>query len=115
MEDQKNQQMLVQDHSHKWHYTAIVFFGGVTAILLIVVALLLSKYSHFQRQVYQTPMSQSTQQQSTVQAQVQQVSPEPINSNSDLNTALQTLDTTDTSQVNSGLNQNSQDSSSFSQ
>ncbi|HVA96646.1 MAG TPA: hypothetical protein VND99_03245 [Candidatus Acidoferrales bacterium] len=118
MNEQKDQQInTVQDHSHKGLYSAIVVSGGVALVLFMVVVILLYKKPGKlqQTQPYQSQIAQTQQQANSVQTKVQQVTPAPIASKKDLNTALQQLDAADTSQVSTGLNQNTQDTAGFSQ
>lgn len=105
------------EHSHFGLYTVIALLVGATAILGgIVIVMTTGKSQSIQQpssQVMQT--QQPATQSASVASQMQQVTPEPIASKQSLDTAMQTLNGTDMMQINAGLAQNSQDTSSFSQ
>ena len=105
------------EHSHFGLYTVIALLVGATAILGgIVIVMTTGKSQSIQQpssQVMQT--QQPATQSASVASQMQQVTPEPITSKQSLDTAMQTLNGTDMTQINAGLAQNSQDTSSFSQ
>ena|SRR5579859_1779205 len=106
------------DHSHTGLYTTIALSLGAAAVLLVVVLAMLIKkpvVPQYPTQTYQvTPQDMQTAQ-SSIQNQVQQVTPTPIQNKQGLQALAQQLDTANMAQVTTSLNQNSQDTSSFSQ
>jgi len=88
---------------------------GLYAIIVIVVLLLVAAgvaavmYSQKPAGIQYTQASPS----SYPTSQGASPSASPINNQSDLNTATQTLDSQDTTQITNTLNQNTQDSSKF--
>lgn len=113
-------------HSHTSLYSAVLVSLGAAGILFVLVIILIVK-----TQMMQTPqgsLSQSSSSQMTVQPtpipseqaiaqQLAQPTPTPvvIQSVQGLSSIAQTLDSTDLTQISSGLDQNSQDLSGFNQ
>jgi hypothetical protein len=113
-------QPTMQEHNHKGLYTTIFLSLGAAAILLVVVLAMMTKHPTMTQPQEQTMQYQPTQTaeeqiQQSVQHQIQQVTPQPITTKQNLDSAVQTLDSTDITQISTGLNQNSQDISSFAQ
>lgn len=106
----------IPEHSHHTLYSALVISLCTTAVLLaVVVVLIYHPLPSLTSPVLSSPPSQTSPPPvSSVQSQVQQVTPQPINSRQNLDQAAQTLDATDLSQISTGLNQNSQNTSTFS-
>ncbi|MCL4353818.1 hypothetical protein M1615_05165 [Patescibacteria group bacterium] len=120
MDEQIQSTIPTEVHSHKGLYTIIAFSLGTVAILFVIVMVMVGKQTGTaqprgqirQYQPVQTPRGQTQQ---ALQNQIQQVTPQPINTKQNLNEAMQTLDSTDMSQISTGITRNSQDTSSFSQ
>lgn len=117
---QSNQQIPEQNYSRL--YIAIAFSLGAGIILLSVVFVLLPKRPRISRiteqtslpyQSQNTAMQQSSQ--SSLQKQLQQVTPVPIQNKQGLQAIAQTLDQASTTQITTALDQNSQDTSNFNQ
>lgn len=96
------------EHSHTGMYLAVGLSLAAVAGLLFVV-LILPKYQVTSK----IQPAAELQTQSTTQNEVQQVSPLPITNKQNLDSATQTLDTTDVTQIDAGIDQNTQDTSSF--
>ena len=113
--------MPMQDHSHTGLYATVALSLSAAAILLVIVfAMLAKKPIPYQPQTttlqYQPQDNQTTTQQpASIQTQVQQVTPMPIQTQQNLQAIAQTLDSTSMTQITAGLDQNSQDTSSFNQ
>lgn len=103
------------EHSHFGLYTVIALLIGATAILGGIVVYSLTGKSQQVAPMQQVMQPQPATQSASVASQMQQVTPEPIATKQNLDTAMQTLNGTDMTQINAGLTQNTQDTSSFSQ
>ncbi len=116
-------QPTIQEHSHTGLYTTVTLSLATAAILMIVVLSMLTKkpipYQPQTQTLQYQPQENQTQAQmqqpSSVQTQVQQLTPMPIQTPQNLQAIAQTLDSTNMTQITTGLDQNSQDTSSFSQ
>ncbi len=118
MEEQQAVIPSSSEHSHTGLYTTIALSLGAAALLLVIVlAMLIKKPTtpSLPTQTYQITQQDLRTQPSSIQNEVQQVTPTPVQSKQDLQTLAQQLDTANMAQVTTSLDQNSQDTSSFSQ
>lgn len=124
MEEQQISQQQTQlpvsipsEHDHKGLYTTIALSLGAAAVLLVIVLSVLVKkpvIPQQQTQTYQVTQ-QDLQQPSSIQNQVEQVTPTPVQNKQGLEALAQQLDASTMTQVTTSLDQNSQQTSSFSQ
>lgn len=117
MDNQINHSNTQANHSHKKYHASIGLSLGAAVLLLVVVTVMIISDQSASEQSPNTPEQNTTAQApaSDIETQMQQVTPEPINSKQDLDKASQTLDSTDMNQVSTGLNQNNQAAATFSQ
>ncbi|MEK7558934.1 MAG: hypothetical protein AAB521_01360 [Patescibacteria group bacterium] len=105
-------------HSHKVLYASLGLLLGSVVMLLVVVGMYYSKNKNSKSASEQNKTEAQAVPSEDQGFQAQMVESDdsaPITTKQELDTQLKTLDSTDTTAVEEGLDQNSQDASQFSQ